>query len=227
MFEVRALPGRGNGIVSSKPISMHALILIEEPFFEHNLGQYRSSLDLAAAFVDVVDDIDIGTLSKMAKLSGGEALESVVCSRRCALSDGDVVSPDPSALVLSVYSVCQRNAFGGERPKEHESLEETDGVRAAEGSDSEHDVMTTSRRSKGSYLYETACLFNHSCDPNAQHKVNADGRIVVCARRGIAVGEEITIAYVSIDDACATRQEHLKTRYGFECTCTRCASDLP
>mmetsp|Transcript_32324 Transcript_32324/g.48152 ORF Transcript_32324/g.48152 Transcript_32324/m.48152 type:complete len:271 (+) Transcript_32324:13-825(+) len=131
-----------------------------------------------------------------------------------------------SAKVLSVFNVCQRNAFGGKAADEECNAVQgavQDGSAAVPCADPTPPGEERIQRQKGSYLYSTSCLFNHSCDPNASHRVDADGQIHVCARRDVQVGEEVTIAYVNIEDARDIRREHLRDRYEFECACARCA----
>lgn len=223
MFGHREFLDRGTGLVCSLFIQKHSIILSEEPFFQHHLGQFSTSSGLASAFVEMVLGIDDEVLRKMVKLCGGEGLTSQLCGR---METGGS-EPELSTKVMSVFSVCQRNAFGGQREPNEECMSLEEGT----SQDDSADVPCTDlrepgfnpkQRHKGSFIYESACLFNHSCNPNAQHKVTADGRIFVCARRDIEVGEEITIAYVHIHDAGEVRRAHLRKRYGFECTCTRC-----
>lgn len=62
---------------------------------------------------------------------------------------------------------------------------------------------------------------NHSCDPNAV--VVFDGPILSFrSLRRIEKDEEIFIAYVDITNPFLRRQQELKERYHFTCTCTKC-----
>lgn len=72
-----------------------------------------------------------------------------------------------------------------------------------------------------------AALLNHSCAPNvcATYALSAGcaPRQLFVALRDISAGEELVHSYV---DACHpphVRAQSLKTRYGFDCACARCA----
>jgi len=230
MIEARTLPGRGKGIVCSEFIPKDATILEEEPFFRYHLGQYSTSLELATAFFEITADIDDDVFYKMAKLCGGSDLTALLYETQSDLTEGKADTDgredsdkesDVSAMALSVLAVCQRNAFGGtgQSNTESESVDES----AMRDMDPKGRPNPTQ---KCSFLYQAASYFNHSCDPNARHQVAVDGRIHVSARRDIEVGEEITIAYVRIDEPREIRREHLRSRYEFDCACIRCTSTL-
>jgi len=77
-------------------------------------------------------------------------------------------------------------------------------------------------------LFLGAVTANHSCDPNC-HQVFEDSSagpppLRLRALRPIALGEELTIGYINISTTREYRQETLKSRYGFKCTCSRCSS---
>eukprot|EP00747_Dinoflagellata_sp_TGD_P008557 gnl/TRDRNA2_/TRDRNA2_118177_c0_seq1.p1 gnl/TRDRNA2_/TRDRNA2_118177_c0~~gnl/TRDRNA2_/TRDRNA2_118177_c0_seq1.p1 ORF type:complete len:167 (-),score=19.37 gnl/TRDRNA2_/TRDRNA2_118177_c0_seq1:74-508(-) len=136
--------------------------------------------------------------------------------------DGDDDEWGLSSTALAVLEVCQRNAFGVKQASQ--------GVPADSDSDSGgHAVVDEAGgepckefNKKSSFLFQTVCRFNHSCDPNARHKIYGDGRAVVCARRDIEIGEEITIAYVDLQQQREQRLTTLKDQYGFDCSCPHC-----
>jgi hypothetical protein len=70
-------------------------------------------------------------------------------------------------------------------------------------------------------LFLEAAMFNHSCMPNVG-KVLKGRNLRFVALREIAVGEELCISYVSLDEECETRRGILKKHFHFECTCVRC-----
>ncbi len=66
-----------------------------------------------------------------------------------------------------------------------------------------------------------AATMNHSCNPNAV--VSFDGpTLQVRSLRAIGVDEEILIAYVDVTDNPWHRQDELRERYFFTCTCIDC-----
>eukprot|EP00667_Euglena_gracilis_P009170 EG_transcript_9299 len=73
----------------------------------------------------------------------------------------------------------------------------------------------------GSGLFLLAAALNHSCAPNAA-VVFEGPRLLVQTTRDIAVGEEITISYVEVAASTDVRQEQLKSRYFFDCSCELC-----
>ncbi len=81
---------------------------------------------------------------------------------------------------------------------------------------------------------------NHSCEPNAFVRFDVSpttdastlppyGGISVHALRPIKQDEEVTISYVDTSMPFAKRQEELKARYSFDCTCGLCSrgTDAP
>lgn len=70
-------------------------------------------------------------------------------------------------------------------------------------------------------LFLDAAMFNHSCLPNVG-KVLEGRKLRFVALREIAVGEELCIAYVPLDEERETRRNILKKHFHFDCTCVRC-----
>ncbi|KZV91944.1 hypothetical protein EXIGLDRAFT_769444 [Exidia glandulosa HHB12029] len=77
---------------------------------------------------------------------------------------------------------------------------------------------------------ESSRSFNHSCAPDAVplfvFSPNEPPRMEVVVVSAIQQGEEITIPYVDPALDVRTRQERLRTSYGFDCTCLRCTREL-
>ncbi|KPM46529.1 hypothetical protein AK830_g110 [Neonectria ditissima] len=73
-------------------------------------------------------------------------------------------------------------------------------------------------------IFLSACRINHACDNNAQKDWN-DGikRHTVHALRDIDEGEEITIYYLGVVNSRQTRQEALRRKFGFTCSCRLCS----
>ncbi|KAG5730276.1 SET domain-containing protein 5 [Termitomyces sp. T112] len=72
-------------------------------------------------------------------------------------------------------------------------------------------------------IFPTISRVNHSCSPNADYIWNL--RTFTChlvALRHIAAGEQIFIAYTPISDPRTSRQEYLRSKYAFTCTCASC-----
>ncbi|KAM0364305.1 hypothetical protein ACHAPK_010783 [Fusarium culmorum] len=76
----------------------------------------------------------------------------------------------------------------------------------------------------GSGVFLQASRINHACDNNAQKDYNEGiKRHTVHALRDIEEGEEITITYLGILKNRRTRQQALRTKFMFTCTCNLCS----
>ncbi|OAQ99103.1 hypothetical protein LLEC1_02359 [Akanthomyces lecanii] len=76
-------------------------------------------------------------------------------------------------------------------------------------------------------LFLQASRINHSCRHNSQNTWNKKlGQITIHAFRDIEEGEEITICYLGGSDKYAHRQRHLKSTFGFHCSCELCMMPL-
>ncbi|KAK8135533.1 hypothetical protein PG984_003473 [Apiospora sp. TS-2023a] len=74
-------------------------------------------------------------------------------------------------------------------------------------------------------VYPEICLINHSCRPNCHNSWNEaidGGQETIHAIRDILAGEELTISYDKGGPA-QVRKAHLKTAFGFDCTCDLCS----
>ncbi|KAI1075802.1 hypothetical protein F5B20DRAFT_373904 [Whalleya microplaca] len=77
----------------------------------------------------------------------------------------------------------------------------------------------------GMSIHPTLSMVNHSCVPNAF--VQCVGRnAVLHAYQEIKEGEEIEITYIGHTLPRSYRQQALKARYHFDCSCPRCEYDL-
>ncbi|KAL1888631.1 hypothetical protein Sste5346_009423 [Sporothrix stenoceras] len=73
-------------------------------------------------------------------------------------------------------------------------------------------------------LFPEIARINHACNPTALTRFNdKDLTQQVIAFRDIKPGEEITISYTDFGLTHDARQETLKRRWGFECTCDLCS----
>lgn len=76
----------------------------------------------------------------------------------------------------------------------------------------------------GSGIFLAACCINHACDNNSQKGWNEGiKRHTVHALRDIDKGEEITITYVGVLNNRRTRQEALRKKFKFTCSCRLCS----
>jgi SET domain-containing protein len=78
------------------------------------------------------------------------------------------------------------------------------------------------RREGGIFL--DACRTNHACDNNTQKSWNKNiKRHTVHALRDIEKGEEITIYYLGVLNSRNSRQEALRRKFAFICSCPLCS----
>ena len=72
-------------------------------------------------------------------------------------------------------------------------------------------------------IFPTYARCNHSCAPNAMARFDhVRFAIEVRAVRAVAPGEELFVSYVDVLDDRATRDQALRTNYGFACRCRIC-----
>jgi hypothetical protein len=80
-------------------------------------------------------------------------------------------------------------------------------------------------------IYASACLIEHSCQPNARVSVaGPDAILSVHATRPIAVGESVSFSYIDEEGWAARatveqRRERLHRELGFVCQCSACRSE--
>ncbi|KAI0019243.1 SET domain-containing protein [Xylariomycetidae sp. FL0641] len=83
------------------------------------------------------------------------------------------------------------------------------------------------KRERSSHLgcYPEAARFNHDCRPNVHYRLNNATHTTV-ASRAIAAGAELSISYVDMFQAQASRRLRLR-HWGFECACAQCSGAAP
>jgi hypothetical protein len=73
-------------------------------------------------------------------------------------------------------------------------------------------------------IFLDACRINHACDNNAQKSWNENiKRHTVHALRDIEKGKEITIYYLGVLNNREARQEALRRKFAFTCSCRLCS----
>jgi SET domain-containing protein len=68
-------------------------------------------------------------------------------------------------------------------------------------------------------------MFNHSCEPNVGLRApRPSNEVAWLTLNHVQEGEELLISYIPTDMAFLERQNALKSGYGFECGCPKCAA---
>lgn len=75
-------------------------------------------------------------------------------------------------------------------------------------------------------LYFITSLLNHSCEPNVHFEINDKNDCKMFARADISIGDELSITYINPLHNVEIRQKELKQKYGFDCRCRRCETEL-
>lgn len=73
-------------------------------------------------------------------------------------------------------------------------------------------------------LHPVAVYFNHSCAPNIR-KFRQGRNMVFIADQDIEDGQELCIAYGSVEEEVQARRTRLLEHYSFWCQCTRCCQE--
>ncbi|GAA94529.1 uncharacterized protein L969DRAFT_83907 [Mixia osmundae IAM 14324] len=90
-----------------------------------------------------------------------------------------------------------------------------------------HTLCTPFGEACGVSLSSSFALINHSCAPNtfamSSHWPDEKPKYLrVAACRPIKAGDEITIAYVDVEEENLQRRQTIKATYGFDCDCRLC-----
>ncbi|KAF7648345.1 hypothetical protein LDENG_00158200, partial [Lucifuga dentata] len=87
-------------------------------------------------------------------------------------------------------------------------------------------------------IFPNLCLVNHDCWPNCTVILNhgnqsalssalhSQRRIELRALCKVAEGEELTVSYVDFLNLSAERQQQLKQRFHFDCSCQHCSQNI-
>ena len=79
---------------------------------------------------------------------------------------------------------------------------------------------------KSQQLFFIASLMNHSCEPNVHFEINDKNEWKIFARADISTDDELFITYINPLHNVEMRQKELKQKFGFNCQCRRCQTEL-
>ncbi|KZV71485.1 SET domain-containing protein [Peniophora sp. CONT] len=199
-YDIRRAPGsRGLGMFATADIEAGALILAERPLIVKMTW-----------FMPRVQDAHLPYEEQAAnaKKFSEEQMESVY-SR---------MSPENQKKYMSLSNSHQHDGSGPLT-----GISRTNGWGVDVGAqDPEVAQLGVSSGTGYSAVGEISSRFNHSCLPNVKYTFNLQTfSMEFHAVRPIAKGEEMTVAYTSLEDRVELRQNKLKP-YGFICTCSAC-----
>merc|ERR1711920_136405 len=85
-------------------------------------------------------------------------------------------------------------------------------------------VYSRSRSEIGVALSSIVALFNHSCVPNADWRLDDDGSVCVYALRNVRAGEELCLSYIDGALEYTERRAKLEEAFFFTCDCSACTA---
>ncbi|KAI9055046.1 hypothetical protein LZ554_000012 [Drepanopeziza brunnea f. sp. 'monogermtubi'] len=226
--EVRASPGRGRGLYTTKPVNAGDLLLCEKAFaYSYATTQEDftkpSSMDWETTRPEVsylihvpMGKITVGTNPHIINnISNKLILNPSLKSAFEDLYTGDYQSnttpPSDGSTVVDTFLVARTvyfNGFSSPLTSRHK-------IRNPEA------YSDTSLRTSG--LWILASYINHSCEPNCKRAFIGDVQIVR-ATRDMPADTEITLSYIEPDDPTKMNQR-LFDGWGFKCTCAVCVDD--
>lgn len=200
MFEIRALTGKGLGVVTTRLIPRGTCIFAEKPLLR--LHAEENDSDVYAAFANLPRDkraryIALSTHAPRQTLLLRWALgtwyhfKGFALARPFALPHLNV--PKRVAEHVRVLSVFRTNVF-------------------------ECDAVGFSRA-----VFDNVSRLNHSCTPNTCGIWNENlGKFTVRATRDVREGEELTLSYLCDEGGVRDVRHARLSGYGFECNCPVC-----
>lgn len=93
------------------------------------------------------------------------------------------------------------------------------------GEDTDDEYETIDISFNGVGIFSTACLINHSCDPNIRFEFsNRTSRLTVYAYKKIIEGEQLFHSYIEESNCFEDRLFEI-AEYGFICKCSKCCEE--
>ncbi len=215
LFELVEVPGKGRGLVAARALRCNELVLREDCAFlrmakrqcvkcgstAHDLSACESE---TAALVKTFGADCVGLLGQF--FVDKRQLPLLF---RLHMHEG---SKEDEASVRRFYEGCSKRL--------RDRLAFDDFLRLYRVCETN---AHTASAVDGMGVFPLVAMLNHACDPNSTY-VSAEGTtMVVKTTRSVAKGEELTVGYTTAFLPVAVRQRVLKARYGFACTCARCA----
>ena len=195
---LQALPNKGFGLVATRDIAASELIIAESPLLKVKLSPEG---DLEGQFVkDKREFVSPALVQVLNQLPDNDLFKFYTLADSCSvnLAQGFGLGHDLHPGFKTNYGIIKTNSFS---------------------MDFRNQTCLT--------LFPTISRLNHSCQPNCNHYWSSGSLFKVRAIRDIAVGEELTISYMSplqrADFHCReSRRRILSEEFGFDCSCNLC-----
>ena len=215
-MKIKALAGKGLGVVATQALKPGVVILQELPFVRVDKSpgspESRANPRCMELMGRVTDMAKAGEFNPRSEFSQWPR-EVVGCFEGILDEQGNMayssLSKEKQRIWMSLSDV--HAADDDEANKSPGGILRTNGIDDAENH---------------ANLYEKLSRMNHSCAPNAV-RLSTDGKggVAVVAGKSIEEGEEILINYMDgADDGLPVekRRKHLMQQYHFHCTCSLC-----
>ncbi|KAL1869413.1 hypothetical protein Daus18300_005625 [Diaporthe australafricana] len=206
---LKRLPGRGIGIVATRPIPAGCIIHSEAaamtfPYCEDGDEDAEHYTKIVGAFVD----LPAGTRQQILSLHACKVPHYEKCVRTFLAAHGDVkLTKQQTDFVARLCAIGAVNVWGdGDRDEDEDSTQWTSSL-----------FLKTSR-------------LNHSCLPNcavSEKQENGRGKITVYTSRDIQPNEELTVTYLDANRPRDRRRAHAKHVWDFDCNCPACDYNNP
>jgi hypothetical protein len=215
VFELVDVPGKGRGLTATRALRCNELVLHEECAFlrmakrqcvkcgnaAHDLSSCESE---AAALAKTFGADSVGLLGQF-------FVDKTVLPLLFRLHMHEGAKED-EANVRRFYDGCSKRL--------RDRLEWEDFVKLYRVCETN---AHTASAVEGMGVFPLVAMLNHACDPNCTYVATEGVRMVVKTTRSVVQGEELTVGYTTAFLPVTIRQRVLKARYGFTCTCSRCA----
>ncbi|KAK8900780.1 hypothetical protein QC760_010544 [Botrytis cinerea] len=147
----------------------------------------------------------------------------------CILSEEPIIRVPEAALDIQSLQTSIHEQVNALTPEQRQDFLSMHNIHASDAVPLYLGIIQTNALPIGDYVREVgifldACRINHACDNNTQKSWNENtNRHTVYAKRNIENGEEITIFYLGVLNKHQTRQEALRRKFAFTCSCRLCS----
>jgi len=195
----------------TKKINLNDFTDSDGPDHGYGLGDHMERL----RYLEVVPDKEEVSLLSNVLETALPGLEGFVLEERHAILSGKVV--------YNAFGICYSGGRD-DRPKPTCNPENVEKTRTPYGT----------QRQIGSALYTASSYLNHSCQPSARPSFAAGtSEMSIIASRELKKGDELTIAFVDVDqhpnetviDCRRRRRMELARGWRFACGCERCTEE--